>query len=203
MEETKIIDHSPATPDNQTETPAKTAFPLVGSILMSILLALAGNSLFQLQLGKDIHAKAVQLEQRLVESTGYSEKMNSQLKTIAELQQATNRLHEKLKSILSNTQGMHKEIRDLDTVVAEIAVKAGQIDSNTKEAREQLKQIAATLQLNVALIQQMSQMNSSVISALKQMEGIQQKVNKNLRDMNEKTKLLEQTSVLRQLGVAN
>ncbi|NGQ94290.1 hypothetical protein G3578_03760 [Brevibacillus sp. SYP-B805] len=189
--------------ESEAKVPGKKpAFPLVWTIVAAMLAALAANTLFQLQLGEAIHEKAVKLEQELNRSAESSRKMNEQLEAIQQLNLMTKQLNEKLGRIKANTQGMHREIADLDRIVAGIAAKVGQIDGNTKTAREQVAQIAAALSANIAIMQQMARTNEQIVSSLTRMEKIQTQVNQNLAAMNEKTKILENASLLQNWGLS-
>ncbi|WP_047150766.1 hypothetical protein [Aneurinibacillus tyrosinisolvens] len=205
MEHAKVLEEKvvPIREDKEAgEAPKKQAsFPILGILIMLILLALAGNTLFQLQLGKAIHSKAQQLDQGLVESAALSEKMNGQLALISQLNEATTRLNTKLGRVKGNTQGMHGEIARLDKVVAGIGTVVAKINGNTKATKEQLVEINRTLNESAAMLDQMVQVNNDVAGSLKQIQSVQRQINASLSRMNDKTKILEQTAVLEKLKI--
>jgi methyl-accepting chemotaxis protein len=188
--------------EKTSEAPKKQAsFPIFGILILFILLALAGNTLLQLQLGKAIHSKAQQLDQGLRESADLSQKMNAQLGLISQLNDATTRLSGKLNTVKGNTQGLAGEIARLDKVVAGIGATVARIDGNTRATKEQLLQIKQALSESAAMLDQMVQINDSVVGSLKQIGSVQQQINANLGKMNDKTKILEHTAILEKLGI--
>jgi methyl-accepting chemotaxis protein len=188
--------------EKTSEAPKKQAsFPIFGILILFILLALAGNTLLQLQLGKAIHSKAQQLDQGLRESADLSQKMNAQLGLISQLNDATTRLSGKLNTVKGNTQGLAGEIARLDKVVAGIGATVARIDGNTRATKEQLLQINQALSESAAMLDQMVQINDSVVGSLKQIGSVQQQINANLGKMNDKTKILEHTAILEKLGI--
>ncbi|MFC4077735.1 hypothetical protein [Salinithrix halophila] len=162
-------------------------------LITLFLTTVAANTALQLWLQKDIASKSEALEHQLKSSAAKSTTMNEQLTVVAELKEKTGELDKKVKTVESNTNGLGRELNDLDTVVASIADRVHAISGNTKQTEEDLKKIRTTLHSSTNVLKSVESSNKSIVSTLNGMERIQRVINTNLKEINQKTRFIPQS----------
>ncbi|ARU63300.1 hypothetical protein CBW65_21670 [Tumebacillus avium] len=170
----------------------QTTLSVPKAITVLCLLGLGVNGLLQVGIQRDIEQKALQLKGQVAQTHELSGEMKAGLQGLSELQTASARMEAKLGRVQAETAGMNEELAELDGSVRGIGEAVQKLGSSTGATAETLKTAHEAASELLAVLRGIEGTNSGMVTDLAVMLRAQEEINRNLREMNDKTLILPQ-----------
>jgi methyl-accepting chemotaxis protein len=155
------------------------------------LVALAVSSYQQLQIQRRILVTSRLLETKLAESKAISASMNDQLVNVAQLDDATRQLNEKLKRVVNTNRAIRDELTGMESTVNGISQAVGKLDQQAAASHLLLAEVARQSTLLGETLGRSYTTGSEVSRSLSHMVELQEAVNADMAEMDRKTQPLD------------
>jgi septal ring factor EnvC (AmiA/AmiB activator) len=155
------------------------------------LVALAVSSYQQLQIQRRILVTSRLLETKLAESKAISASMNDQLVNVAQLDDATRQLNEKLKRVVTTNRAIRDELTGMESTVNGIRQAVGKLDQQAVASHQLLAEVARQSTLLSETLARSYATGAEVSGRISLMVELQEAVNADMAEMDRKTRPLE------------
>ncbi|GAX90291.1 hypothetical protein [Effusibacillus lacus] len=159
-------------------------------ITVLCVLGLGFNGMVQIGLQKGIQAKAQQLDAHVRESKELSGDMKDGLVELEILKETTLHMEGTLGQLKTYTGEMSEGLGRLDQTVKGIDQAVSTIGNTTQASGDKIGATEDTARQLLVILLQINDINGTIISDLQRMIESQRTINRNLEDMNRKTRFL-------------